>query len=113
MGLRSPYPAPFRAARTLSLCMEAARAPYDYHLEAAEAARHSTEIARFSVLSLRSLCTDLPWLAPEGPYKKSHDARSQWEHIHYTVATYNTKKNAQKFVDKFNTRRPGQMWTNH
>ena len=68
--------APFRTA-----CTEAARAPYDYRLEAVETARQLHWDCTISVQSPRSLCTDLPRLAPECPYKKSHDARRQCEHI--------------------------------
>ena len=41
----------------------------------------ATEIARFSYNLRAALCTDLPRLAPEGPYKKSHDARRKCQHI--------------------------------
>ena len=57
-----------------SLFMEAARAPYDYRLEAAETAQQLH-------WDCTIFCMDLPWLAPEGPYKKSHNARRQCEHI--------------------------------
>ena len=43
---------------------------------------------------------------PEGPYKKSHDARSQCEQARSLL--YDTQKAARKIVDKFIARRPGQ-----
>ena len=72
-GHRTPSPR--------SLCTEAARSPYDYRLEAAETAWQLHRNCTISVQSPLSLCTDLPRPAPEGPYKKSHDARRQCEHI--------------------------------
>ena len=67
-----------------SRCMEATRAPYDYLLEAAETAQQLHRDCTISIQSPRSLCTDLPRLAPKGPYKKSHNAHRQGEHIRHS-----------------------------
>ena len=69
------------AARAVSvilsshLCTEAARAPYDFRPEAAETARLLHSNCMISVQSPSSLCTDLPWPAPEGQHNIWHDAR--------------------------------------